>query len=166
MLNGGVSRYKKFEWFIQEIVPRSGAKLNILLESYAQFVRDGLLTCDITSGLRELREKTSHANWLIASGGDQQELREIFAVRNLTELFDGGIFGSPDSKDKILAREIASKNIKKPAIFLGDSRYDHIVSSNAGLDFIFLFGWSEFSSWAEYCQKNRINHLATILQLT
>lgn len=165
VLNGGISRYKKFEWFIQEVVSAGETELNKLLESYAQFVRDGLLTCDIATGLFELREKTSHANWLIVSGGDQQELREVFAARNLTELFDGGIFGSPDSKDTILERELANNNIRKSAIFLGDSRYDHIASSTAGLDFVFLSDWSEFISWPDYCQKNQINYLSSIASL-
>lgn len=156
VLNGGISRYKKFEWFIQQVVTNQKAELHELLESYAEFVRDGLLTCDIAEGLFELREKTSNANWLIVSGGDQQELREVFAARNLIDLFDGGIFGSPDSKDIILEREIAANNIHKLAIFLGDSRYDHIVSSNAGLDFVFLSYWTEFAGWKSYCQENNL----------
>lgn len=156
VLNGGISRYKKFEWFIQEVVNAGEAELNKLLESYAQFVRDGLLTCDIASGLFELRDKTSHANWLIVSGGDQQELRDVFATRNLIELFDGGIFGSPDSKDTILERELANNNIHKSAIFLGDSRYDHAASSTAGLDFVFLSYWTEFENWKNYCRENNL----------
>lgn len=156
VLNGGISRYKKFEWFIQEVVPGREANLHKLLESYAQFVRNGLLTCDIANGLFELREQTSHTNWLIVSGGDQQELREVFSARNLIELFDGGIFGSPDSKDTILERELANNNIRKSAIFLGDSRYDHIASSSAGLDFVFLSYWTEFENWKNYCHENNL----------
>jgi phosphoglycolate phosphatase-like HAD superfamily hydrolase len=156
ILNGGISRYKKFEWFIREFAPSEGAALGQLLSNYAQFVRDGLLSCDIVNGLHELREKTSHANWLIVSGGDQQELREVFTARNLIDLFDGGVFGSPDSKDTILERELANQNIKKPAVFLGDSRYDHVAASHAGLDFIFLNYWTEFSDWKNYCQNNNL----------
>lgn len=163
--NGGISRYKKFEWFIREIVPSAEADINTLLSSYANFVRDGLLTCDIAEGLEELREKTAQANWLIVSGGDQSELREIFALRGLTKLFDGGIFGSPDSKDTILEREIASANIRKEAIFIGDSRYDHIASSNAGLDFVFLSKWSEFTDWKQYCEVNDISVLSAVSSL-
>lgn len=165
VLNGGISRYKKFEWFIQEVVPTGEAELNKLLESYAHSVKDGLLTCEIAKGLFELREKTSHANWLIVSGGDQQELREVFAARKIIELFDGGIFGSPDSKDTLLERELTNKNIRDSAIFLGDSRYDHIASSNAGLDFVFLSDWSEFISWPDYCRENQIKCLSSIASL-
>ena len=163
--NGGISRYKKFEWFIREIVPDADVDINVLLGSYANFVRDGLLTCDIAEGLGELREKTAQANWLIVSGGDQNELQEIFSLRGLSVLFDGGIFGSPDSKDTILEREIASSNIREEAIFIGDSRYDHIASSNAGLDFVFLSKWSEFTDWQDYCAVNNVRAFNAVSSL-
>lgn len=148
---GGISRYKKFAWFVQNVVAgQAGPSLDELLAAYAAEVRHGLLTCEIAEGLSELREKTKHANWLIVSGGDQQELREVFAERGLAELFDGGIFGSPDSKDVILERELAIGNISKRALFLGDSKYDYQAASTAGLDFIFLSDWSEVPDWQEF----------------
>lgn len=163
---GGISRYKKFEWFLQEVVASyPGPTLEQLLNCYAAEVRHGLLTCDITEGLFVLREKTPRANWLIVSGGDQQELREVFAKRGLEKLFDSGIFGSPDSKDVILSREQANGNIKVPALFLGDSRYDHVAASTAELDFVFLAGWSEFDAWPEYCATNQIQVAASIASL-
>jgi hypothetical protein len=65
-------------------------------------------------------------------------LRDIFDQRNLAELFDGGIFGSPDPKDQILSRELGNGNIQQPAVFLGASKFDYIASNGVGLDFIFL----------------------------
>lgn len=155
--NGGISRYKKFEWFLHNVVVNKvGPKFEELLDSYASEVRQGLFNCEIADGLFDLREKTSHANWLIVSGGQQVELRDVFAARGLAELFNGGIFGSPDSKDEILARELGLGNIKKPALFLGDSKYDHVASSAASLDFIFLSYWTEFEGWQEYVIKNNL----------
>jgi phosphoglycolate phosphatase-like HAD superfamily hydrolase len=155
--NGGISRYKKFEWFLSHIVSNKvGPDLTLLLQNYANEVLSGLLECEIAEGLFELRQETSHANWLIVSGGDQEELREVFSARALSILFDGGIFGSPDSKDKILARELDSGNINKHSLFLGDSKYDHLASSGANLDFVFLSYWTEFQGWQEYAAKNNI----------
>lgn len=163
---GGVSRYKKFEWFLQEAVAGCpGPDFEQLLSSYAAEVRDGLITCEIAEGLFELRKKTTGVNWLIVSGGDQQELREVFAERGLDKLFDGGIFGSPDSKDVILNRERTSRNIKMPALFIGDSHYDHLAASAAELDFIFLSGWSEFQSWPEYCAANEVKVVESLAYL-
>jgi phosphoglycolate phosphatase-like HAD superfamily hydrolase len=93
---------------------------------------------------------------LIVSGGDQAELRDVFSQRGISEWFDGGIFGSPDSKDEILARELANGNIDQPALFLGDSKYDYDAASAAGLDFVFLSGWSEVIDWEEWTTKHNI----------
>lgn len=156
--HGGISRYRKFELFLETMVPRDqvGPSLEELLHAYADEIRHGLLTCDVTPELERLRDQTSHAKWLIVSGGDQQELREVFAERGLMELFDGGIFGSPDTKDIILERERTCQNIAAPGLFLGDSRYDHIAATRAGLDFVFLSQWSEYAEWQSYCADNAL----------
>lgn len=157
--HGGVSRYKKFAYFLEQIVPasaadRQGPDLDGLLQRYADEVHEGLLGCEIARGLEALREQTPHARWLIVSGGDQAELREVFAQRGIAEWFDGGIFGSPDTKNEILARELATANIQQSALFLGDSRYDYQAADAAGLDFVFLSGWSEVADWKEWVQEN------------
>ncbi len=154
---GGVSRYLKFEWLLREVVGVvDPLVLQQLLQSYSAEVQQGLLNCDIASGLDELRQLTATANWLIVSGGDQAELRDVFTLRGISALFDSGIFGSPDSKDVILAREIGKLNIRQPALFLGDSQYDHQAATTAGLDFVFLSGWSEFSGFRPYCEAHQI----------
>jgi phosphoglycolate phosphatase-like HAD superfamily hydrolase len=146
--NGGISRYLKFEYFLQTIIGAdiNPTHLNQLLSAYAGYVQSGLLNCAVAPGLQELRQMLPNTRWLVASGSDQTELRDIFTQRNLSLLFDGGIFGSPDTKVDILARELANGNITLPATFLGDSRYDYEAASHAGLDFIFINGWSEWSN--------------------
>lgn len=155
--NGGVSRYKKFAYFLENVVGNeSESALRQLLDDYASYVRDGLLSCERAEGLEELRNSTSDTRWLIVSGGDQVELREIFKQRGIHLWFDGGIFGSPDAKEDILAREIDEGNISKPALFLGDSKYDYKAAQSAQLDFVFLNGWSEMSDWQEWVSQELI----------
>lgn len=168
--HGGVSRYKKFAYFIEHILPAiaphiKSPSLEALLKNYANTVRQGLLTCAIAEGLFELRELTPDARWLIVSGGDQDELREVFSLRGLDQLFDGGIFGSPDTKDTILEREIANGNLTKPALFLGDSKYDHQAASKAGLDFVFLSNWTEVPAWDVWCKEKNIVQLQNLKRL-
>lgn len=169
--NGGVSRYKKFIFFIEKIVPANAldqvCDLASLLEAYASYVRDGLMKCDVAPCLENLRQKAPDTRWLIVSGGDEDELRDVFAQRKIAKLFDGGIFGSPDSKDEILKREIATGNIQNPGLFLGDSKYDFQVASSAGLDFLFLSEWTEVENWEKWVRKNRIcqtNSIQTIVR--
>jgi phosphoglycolate phosphatase-like HAD superfamily hydrolase len=155
--NGGVSRYKKFAHFLEQIVAgQVGPDLAALLEAYANYARGGLHSCAIAPGLLALREQTPNARWLITSGGDQAELRDVFAQRGIANLFDGGIFGSPDDKYEILKREMFTENIQQPALFIGDSKYDYEVSVLAGMDFVFLSDWSEVPEWSHWVQKNKI----------
>ena len=71
VLNGGVSRYKKFDHFLSVIVPRHctaadqspsrygfSTMLEKLLDEYAGIVTKELLACDIAEGLVELREES------------------------------------------------------------------------------------------------------------
>ncbi len=65
--------------------------------------------------------------------------------------------GQPDTKDSILSRELANGNIQQPALFLGDSRYDHQAATQAGLEFVFVSGWSEVKDWQAWCAKQAIS---------
>lgn len=142
--NGGISRYAKFEYFLKAILHTDDfGCLESLVRTYADFVYQDLLTVQVAEGLKGCREKTIHANWLIVSGGDQSELRAVFHDRGLDDLFDGGIFGSPCTKTEILQRELSLGTIKRPALFLGDSRYDELVAKEAGFDFVFVSAWTE-----------------------
>lgn len=168
--NGGISRYHKFDYFLKEIVPnrssKQGPNIKKLLKSYSEYVIDGLLSCDIAPGLQELRNQTSKSKWLIVSGGDQEELRYVFKKRDITNLFNGGIFGSPETKEVILAREMRSGNIRNPSIFLGDSKYDHQVAMKFQLDFLFLSGWSDVANWKDWTSLNEISYTERLQELS
>jgi len=154
---GGISRYHKFDYYLREIIhqPVTNAAIQALLDEFAKELEEGLMQCDLAKGLFDMRTATPSANWMILSGGDQQEIRTLFVKRKLAHMFDGGLFGSPDNKDEVLAREIANGNIQFPALFLGDSKYDFEASNRAGLDFIFLSDWTEVPDWQEYCTAHK-----------
>lgn len=165
---GGISRYPKFEYFLSDILeqPIKQADIDFLLDRFASEIHHGLLHCKVADGLVELRKQYPTMRWMVLSGGDQQELRQLFKERKLDNLFDAGIFGSPDNKDQVLARELANDNIQKPALFLGDSKYDHQASIAAGLDFMFVSDWTEVYDWKQYCATHQIDvvqNLRTLL---
>jgi phosphoglycolate phosphatase-like HAD superfamily hydrolase len=164
ILHGGVSRYVKFEVLLRDMVgvPVTDEAMKTLLHNFSTEATIGLLKCELAPGLEALRQATPQANWILASGADQQELRNVFAERGIASWFDGGIFGSPNNKDEILQREKASGNLRQPAIFFGDSRYDHQAASNAGLDFVFVSRWTDMDGWEDYCRKHGIKVLETL----
>jgi phosphoglycolate phosphatase-like HAD superfamily hydrolase len=158
ILHGGVSRYVKFEVLLRDMVgvPVTEEAMQALLFNFTTEATRGLLKCEIAPGLEALRKATPQASWILVSGADQNELRDVFAQRGIAGWFDGGIFGSPLNKDQILARELASGNCRKPGVFFGDSRYDHLAASRVGLDFVFLSQWTDMVGWQAYCQDGNI----------
>ena len=164
---GGISRYHKFDYYLREIVhqPVTDGAIQALLNEFARELEVGLMECGVADGLVALRDITPQANWMILSGGDQQEIRTLFAKRDLAKYFDGGLFGSPDNKDTVLAREKASGNLRLSALFIGDSKYDFEAATRAGLDFVFLSDWTEVADWKNYCESNHIHVVANIRHL-
>jgi phosphoglycolate phosphatase-like HAD superfamily hydrolase len=158
IMHGGVSRYVKFEVFLRDMLglPVTQEAMDALLVQFTTEAIQGLLKCAIAPGLQELREATQQANWIMVSGADERELRDVFARRGIADWFDGGIFGSPLNKDQILERELASGNCKRPSVFFGDSRYDVEASTRAGLDSVFLSQWTDMKDWENYCIKHSI----------
>lgn len=156
--NGGVSRYVKFEFFLTNILNKKieDVELNNLLEKFSFEVKRALLSCDVVEGLSKLRRATKSAVWLIVSGGDQKELREVFEEKELSVFFDGGIFGSPDNKDKIIQKGVSDGIISEPCLFVGDSKYDFQSARNASFDFVFISQWTEVDGWSNWIEKENI----------
>lgn len=165
--HGGISRYIKFEYFLSEIVarPYGKAEMGEILSRYANLVSDGLLACTVAPGLSQLRKAVPESRWMIVSGGDQGELRRIFINRGLDTMFDCGIFGSPDPKNIILAREQKQGNLVSPSLFIGDSLLDYQCAVDAGLDFIFLSDWTEFLDWPAFFSNKSVVIKGNVAQL-
>ena len=166
--NGGISRYKKFEYLLTNILqkPIKKQELNELLSNFSKEVKKALLICEVASNIKEFRDKTRNTKWLIVSGGDQAELREIFEQRGLSNYFDGGIFGSPDDKDVILKNETKNRNIIGKSLFLGDSMYDYQAANTAKMDFIFISKWTEVKDWKKWICENEITNFNNIESIT
>ena len=167
LTNGGISRYRKFRYFLEEILdsPEDEATYDQLLWRFSATVRAGLMVATVTGGLDDLRRATSEASWLIVSGSDETELQEVCDERKISGYFDGGIFGSPDSKETILSRGEDEGVIRRPALFIGDSRHDYEVSSATGHDFVFVEEWTEFFEWRSYQDQQGFPSVSNISEL-
>ena len=160
--NGGMSRFEKFEYFIESLLPSfvevscAGLTVEGLSERFAEIVKNKLFSCEVAGGLAELREKNVGTSWMVASGGAQTELVETFKFLGIYDYFDGGVFGSPATKGNILDDAKKSGSLHFPAVFLGDSKLDHQTAIQHGLDFIFLSDWTEFEDWERYVAEHNI----------
>tara|TARA_Y100000591_G_C21816773_1_gene691193 strand:+ start:822 stop:1472 length:651 start_codon:yes stop_codon:yes gene_type:complete len=157
--NGGISRYRKFQYFIEKILEKDFDQdlYNKLLQNFSDFLKKELVSCEIAEDLYKLKKITKKSKWMVASGGDQDELRDVFSQRGIYDYFEYGIHGSPKTKETIFRDEI-TKLRKDSVIFLGDSKYDYLVAKKFGIDFIFLSKWTEFIEWESYCDTNVIRH--------
>jgi len=167
--NGGISRYAKLEHFLKNISPKysrdykvNQEHLKILLKEYSKECRFSLCHAEVTEGLFKLREISGDINWLIVSGGDQNELRDVFQKLNIDKYFNGGIFGSPDKKMDIVKREISNGLIKFPALMLGDSKLDHLVAKENNIEFLFVYQWTDFKEYEDYCKNNSIKAIKSV----
>lgn len=169
---GSFPRNGKIEYYLNNIVkqPVTKALVQQYIATFEEILDKTLMECEIASGLLALKMATPSARWMLLSGGDQAELRRVFPRRNveghnLASLFEVGIFGGPDIKQEVLAREKANANLQMPALFLGDSKYDYQAATKAGLDFVFLSDWTEVPDWQVYCHENKITALPNVAAL-
>ncbi|MEE9331799.1 MAG: HAD hydrolase-like protein [Methylophilaceae bacterium] len=164
---GSFPRNGKIKYYLKHIVQQkeTTALMQQYLNAFDQILAESLMQCELAIGLLELKTHTKNARWMVLSGGDQMGLRQIFERRDLTQYFECGIFGGPDIKEKVLDREKSNGNIQFPALFVGDSKYDHQASTGAGLDFVFLSDWTEVKDWQTYCRNNDITVRSSILKL-
>lgn len=165
---GSFPRNGKIAYYLKEILKQevTDEVMQQYMHTFDEILDRTLMDCEVASGLLPLREASRHSKWMLLSGGDQRELRTIFARRNLADLFDAGIFGGPDTKDIVLAREKANGNLQLPALFIGDSKYDYEAATRAGLDFVFLSDWTEVADWQIFCATNKITVAKNLLELS
>jgi phosphoglycolate phosphatase-like HAD superfamily hydrolase len=153
--NGGMSRFRKLDYFFSSILQREArpSEKETLLDKFAAEVEGELLSCAVAEGIGRLRELTASSRWIVVSGSEQSQLRRCLAARGLGHYFDGGIFGSPATKTEIVTRSIASAETPLPAVLLGDSRTDLEAARGVGLDFVFVAAWTESPDWQDWAQQ-------------
>ena len=168
--NGGISRYEKIKFFLRNLAPKYNyvneiRNYNLILKRYSSICIEALYNAEVVKGLKNLRDYNSDAKWLVISGGDQSELRDVFNFKKIYDYFDGVIFGSPDKKIDILNREIENNNIQYPALFLGDSKLDYQVANSHLIKFIFISQWTDFKEYKRFCEDNNIGYVKNIALL-
>lgn len=155
---GSIPRNDKIRYYISDILkqPFTEEFFQALMDTFTEILDETLMQCEVAPELEKLKQKTSQAKWMLMSGGDQEELRKIFPRRGLDNLFELGIYGGPTKKNEHLATMIADGTIQFPALFIGDSRFDHQASTGAGLDFVFLSDWTDMPDWQSYCTAHTV----------
>jgi len=161
--NPGNNRNQKFQYLFDHILNRSPqpGEIESLIETFTNYIENKLLLCDEAQGLLQLRRAMSGCTWMLVSASDELQLRRIMQRRRLNMLFDGGIYGGAESKASV----INNKNCDYPAILIGDSYSDYMSANDAGIDFIFVHGWTEDLSWRRWCKDEGVQVLKSVSDL-
>ena len=152
--NGGISRFEKLEFFFREIRGEAefDDKLRAALAEYGAFVSAGLRRCLEVPGVRDFVErlrKGKSRRTFVVSGSDEEELREVFKDRGLVQYFDG-VFGSPAKKNDIVTNLYSTEqDPRRQIVYCGDSRLDYEVAIACGIEFIMIYGYTEWEGWRD-----------------
>ena len=149
---GGVSRFKKVRHLYEDLLERRDAEAEIEagIEEYGRLVRQRLLECSETPGVRDFLDAIPEGTYrAVISGGLEEEVRFVLHERGLANYFDA-IYGSPRTKVEAFEEIGQSQPLGADAIYLGDSRYDYEVATRFGMDFVFLHAFTEFDGWNDY----------------
>lgn len=136
--NGGVSRYKKFEWFYSEVLERkiTDNELQTLAGRFQKLAHDGVMSAPMVPGAMACLKSLYHQIPIyVASGAPQEELITVFNARKLTRFFIK-IYGSPPSKETLLQRIIDEEGANPTTtLMVGDSSTDLSAAQVCGTMF-------------------------------
>ena len=137
--NGGVSRYKKIEYFFNSIrrEPTSDESVNHWAAQFSELVEQDVVEAkSVVGSLEFLEEYSSLFDFAIVSGSDQVELRRICEKRKIDHFFKS-ILGSPaEKKDNIAALLSELSWSHDRSVYVGDSNNDLDSAKANNLDFV------------------------------
>lgn len=141
LLNGGISRFEKFKYFSESILKKNITKVELdsLGALFSKIVLEKIINAPINPGVIEfMKSRIFHSLQFICSGTPNEEINYIIREKKLEKYFNG-VFGSPDSKTKII-NHILSKYALKPSqvLFFGDAMTDYNAAKDTSIDFIGL----------------------------
>jgi len=152
--NGGISRFVKFEHYFKVLKNQESyqKELNEALKRYSKLSYDGLLNCEEIPGVRNVLESLLAYNidCFVVSGGEQDEVKSVLDKRKISNFFKA-IYGSPITK----IEHLESIGLDK-ALYFGDSWSDYIAAREFNIDFIYIYGSSEWNEGLNFCKKNQI----------
>jgi phosphoglycolate phosphatase-like HAD superfamily hydrolase len=141
--NFGKSRFHHVDIFINEILSVDECKKEKLkteiLTAYSNQCKQLYLKADISPGFINFIQNL-HGSKYVASGSEQQELRDIFKIRALSDYFTD-VFGSPIAKSDLIGHILKKENSCN-AIMFGDSESDFNSACINDIDFVFYAPFS------------------------
>ena len=157
--NGGLSRFKKFEFiyrdfFKKKLTANESARLG---KNFQEYSLEGVIKSAFVKGAKGfLKKYHTKFSLFIVSGTPEKEMNFILKKRKLEKYFKN-VYGSPQTKVKLIKRILKRYHLKKDeVIFVGDSINDYEGAWKAGIKFIGRVKSGQFNPFVNYRQVNGI----------
>ncbi len=151
----GKSRLYHINYFVKNILDLDKNETTIfkqqLLEAYSSQCKKLYLSSNLTPLVEKFLRQNKSIKY-VASGSEQDELREVFKHRKL-ETYFVEILGSPEKKT-VHVTNILKNNINLKAVMIGDAVSDLEAAKDNDIDFIFYSPFSNVETkMRELCEK-------------
>jgi phosphoglycolate phosphatase-like HAD superfamily hydrolase len=126
---------------ISQLTRLTGFKINeeLFNEEFARELLSLVPSIEVRPGLEDLRQTHRDAKWYVVSNGSGPETQNIYRILGLDFLFDGGIWGSPQTKSALLSSFLSPN---EGGWFFSDTEEDYVLASEFDLDFFYMSGWN------------------------
>jgi len=153
LANGGVSRFKKFDYIYTELLKRQITD-EIRMElgnKFANLVIQNVLDAPWIPGVQEFLENYSEKlDLYIVSGTPDNELKYIVEKKNVSKYFKG-VFGSPATKGDLIKDILLTHSYKNEhVVFVGDAITDLNGALEANVSFIGKISNKETNPFSDY----------------
>lgn len=133
--NNGIPReLKVLNYFGNNIISQK------ILKEYEKLNKN-LISARLNVGLKNFLTSFNNKK-LILSGGDKKEIENYLITKKIYKYFDRILCG-PLSK----IQNIEMIELQRPALFIGDSRYDYEVTKYFEIDFLFMYGKTQYQNF-------------------
>lgn len=147
---GSISRRERWERFFAEVLQRESedGELDRVIQDCTARVLQGVVDAERLPGVDTYLRHVSGTK-VCVSGVETYELRRILKSQGIADSF-AHVFGGPKHKNEVLKRLVSAGTIELPAVYYGDTQDDYEAATEAGLEFVFVYGASEFGDWRSF----------------
>ena len=153
LANGGVSRFKKFDYIYKELLKRPITD-EIRMElgnKFANLVIQNVLDAPWIPGVQEFLENYSEKlDLYIVSGTPDNELKYIVENKSVSKYFKC-VLGSPATKGNLIKHILSKHSYKNEhVVFVGDAITDLNGALEANVSFIGKISNKEINTFSDY----------------
>ncbi|MCB9094312.1 MAG: HAD hydrolase-like protein [Halobacteriovoraceae bacterium] len=155
--NNGIPRETKIKKYFPEI-----DSYEEVLSRYNAILNKKHQSANLISGIKEFLKFIDGKNTscYILSGGSLPEIKQALSKYKIEKYFKG-VYTGPQTKEE----NMKSLDVLGKGLYFGDSLVDWEVASASQLDFIFVYGKTQFHDWKEFFKNKKVSFIKDFEEL-